>query len=202
MRLNPPTSQSPWQKLSALQASRSSALPFTFSTITFTAFASSIPLEEGTMTKRIQTSDPTVKRLRESGPTVRRLDPKTVADALGGQPCPEWIEGQPGPVTLYALRQELLRRRQSSGGRPGIEGTSFRAKVPVGDQDWHRLEAIAASLSAQGFTPSPGQVASVLLSIALRTVTTDLGEKPGEQAGYTTALAKELAARLGTVKQP
>jgi len=152
------------------------------------------------MTKRIPTSDPTVKRIRTSDPTVRRLDPKTVADALGGELCPERIEGQPGPVTLYALRQELLRRRQSSGGRPGIEGTSFRAKVPVGDQDWHRLEAIAASLSAQGFTPSAGQVASVLLSMALRSVTTDLKEEAGEQAGYTAMLAKELASRLEAEK--
>lgn len=152
------------------------------------------------MTKRIRTSDPTVKRLTASSPTVRRLDPKDVADALGGEPCPERIEGQPGPVTLYALRQELLRRRQSSGGRPGIEGTSFRAKVPVGDQDWHRLEALAASLSTEGFAPSAGQVASVLLSIALRSVTTDLKEEAGEPAGYTAVLAKELAARLGTEK--
>ena len=132
------------------------------------------------MTKRISTSDPTVKHLRDSSPTVRRLDPKTVADALGGEPCPEHIGGKPGPVTLYALRQELLRRRQSSGGRPGIEGTSFRAKVPVGEEDWHRLEAIATALSAQGFTPSAGQVASVLLSMALRSVTTDLKEKDGK----------------------
>jgi hypothetical protein len=167
-------------------------------TTTFTAFAISTRHEEGIMTKRIPTSDPTVKRLRTSGPAVRRLDPKTVADALGGEPCPEHIEGQPGPLTLYALRQELLRRRQSSGGRPGIEGTSFRAKVPVGDQDWQRLEAIAASLSAQGFTPSPGQVASVLLSIALRSVTTDVKEEAGEQSGYTAMLAKELAVRLGS----
>lgn len=152
------------------------------------------------MTKRIPTNDPTVKRLRASGPTVRRLDPKAVAEALGGEPCPERIDGSPGPATLYALRQELLRRRQSSGGRPGIEGTSFRAKVPVGDQDWQRLEAIAASLSAQGFTPSAGQVASVLLSMALRSVTTGLKEEAGEQAGYTSVLAKELAARLGPEK--
>jgi hypothetical protein len=152
------------------------------------------------MTKHIQTSDPTVKRLRASGSTVQRLDPKTVADALGGEPCPERIEGQPGPVTLYALRQELLRRRHSTGGRPRIEGTSFRAKVPVGEQDWHRLEAIAASLSVQGFTPSAGQVASVLLSIALRSVTSNLKEEAEQPCGYTAELAKELATRLGKEK--
>jgi hypothetical protein len=147
---------------------------------TFTEFASSTRREEGTVTKRISTSDPTVKRLHDSSSNVRRLDPKIVADALGGELCPERIEGQPGPITLYALRQELLRRRHSSGGRPGIEGTSFRAKVPVGEQDWLRLEAIAASLSAQGFTPSAGQVASVLLSMALRSLRPDLKEKDGK----------------------
>jgi hypothetical protein len=149
------------------------------------------------MAKRISASEPTVKRLRVSEPAVRRLDPKAVADALGGEPCPERIEGQPGPVTLYALRQELLRRRQSSGGRPGIEGTSFRAKIPVAAQDWQRLEALAASLSLQGFAPSAGQVASVLLSIALQSVTTGLKEEAPEQAGHTAVLAKELAKRLG-----
>src|SRR5260370_26752292 len=126
------------------------------------------------MTKRIQISEPTVKHIRTSDRAVRRLDPNTVADALGGEPCPEHIEGQAGPITLYAFRQELLRRRQSSGGRPGIEGTSFRAKIPVGEEDWQCLEALAASLSASGFVPSAGQVASVLLSIALRAVTTNL----------------------------
>jgi hypothetical protein len=153
------------------------------------------------MAKRIHTAEPTVKRIRTSEPVVRRLDPQAVAEALGGEPCPERIEGrQPGPVTLYALRQELLRRRQSSGGRPGIEGTSFRAKIPVGDQDWHRLEALAAALSAEGFAPSAGQVASVLLSLALRSVTTDPAVTAPTPAGTTAALAKELAARLAAEK--
>jgi hypothetical protein len=154
------------------------------------------------MASLIPISDPIVKRLRESGTPVRRLDPKAVADALGAEPCPQRVQGPPGPVTLFALRQELLRRRQSSGGRPGIEGTSFRTKIPVREQDWQRLQAIASSLSAHGFTPSPGQVASVLLSIALRSITGDpkeeTEEEAGEQAGSLAALAKELADRLAT----
>jgi len=152
------------------------------------------------MTKRIHTAEPTVKRIQATEPTVRRLDPNAVAAGLGGEPCPEHIEGRPGPLTLYALRQELLRRRQSSGGRPGLEGTSFRAKIPVGDQDWQRLEALATSLSAEGFAPSPGQVASILLSLAVRSVTSDPKRETEEQDGYTAALAKELASRLSTEK--
>ena len=114
--------------------------------------------------------------------------------------CSERLEGSPGPITLYALRQELLGRRQSSGGRPRIEGTSFRAKIPLGERDWQRLETLAATLSAEGFSPSAGQVGSVLLSLALRSLTTDLPSSEREQAGYTAALAKELAARLAAEK--
>jgi len=47
-------------------------------------------------------------------------------------------------------------RGGSGGGRPGIEGTTFRAKIPVNDQDWQRLEAVAAALSAEGFSRSAG----------------------------------------------
>jgi hypothetical protein len=135
------------------------------------------------MSKRIRTTETTVKRIPLTEPGARRLDPQTVADALGAEACPERIEGTPGPLTLYALRSELLRRRQSSGGRPGIEGTNFRAKIPVGDQEWQRLEALAASLSAEGFSPSPGQVASVLLSIALRSVSHDETPTPPLESG-------------------
>jgi hypothetical protein len=155
------------------------------------------------MTKRIRSIEPTVPRLHTPEAPVRRLDPQAVADALGAEPCPQRSEGQPGPITLYALRQEMLRRRQSSGGRPGIEGTSFRAKIPVNDQDWQRLDALAAALSAEGFSPSPGQVASVLLSIALRSLTKDSpapdSDDP-EPARSAAALAQELAARLGAEK--
>ena len=149
------------------------------------------------MTRRIQPSEPTVKRIQATEPAARRLDPQAVADALGGEPCPERVAGSAGPVTLYALRQELLSRRQSSGGRPGIEGTSFRAKIPVGEDDWQRLEALATSLSAAGFSPSAGQVASVLLSLALRSLSTGREEGAEGHAAHTAALAREPAARQG-----
>lgn len=122
-----------------------------------------------------------------------------------GRPRHNWavrtyLPGAPGSITLYALRQELLGRRQSSGGRPGIEGTSFRAKIPLGQRDWQRLESLAATLSAEGFSPSAGQVGSVLLSLALRSLTEESPASEREQASSTEALAKELAARLAAEK--
>jgi hypothetical protein len=170
------------------------------STAASTASDSSTRLKESIMAKRIHTPESTVNRIHVSEPATPRLDPRVVADALGAESCPERLEGQPGPVTLYALRQELIRRRQSSGGRPGIEGTSFRAKIPLNDQDWQRAEALAAALSAEGFSPSAGQVASVLLSIALRSVTPDPKEEAQEHVKHTAALARELATRLKAEK--
>jgi hypothetical protein len=70
------------------------------------------------------------KRIRATEASLPRIDSQAVAAALGGEAIPEHIEGQPGPFTLSALRQELLRRLHSTGGRPGIEGTDLRAKIP------------------------------------------------------------------------
>jgi hypothetical protein len=82
----------------------------------------------------------------------------------------------------------------------GIEGTSFRAKIPLGERDWQRLESLATTLSAEGFSPSAGQVGSVLLSLALRSITEESPASEREQASYTEALAKKLAARLAAEK--
>src|SRR5882672_8565127 len=102
------------------------------------------------MTKRIQTVEPTVTRIQPSETTIRAIDAGAVAKALGGEPCLEQLVGRLGPITLFALRSELVRRRQSGGGRTGIESADLRAKIPMAEQDWARLETIAASLSTEG----------------------------------------------------
>jgi hypothetical protein len=57
---------------------------------------------------------------------------------------------------------------------------------------------LAQELSAEGFSPSAGQVASILLSLALRSLSKD--KEP--LAGSTnSAVAKELARRMDA-KQP
>jgi hypothetical protein len=146
------------------------------------------------MPKRVEVSEPGGRRIRVSDTPKERIDPDVVARALGAERCPEKIEGTPGPITLYALRTELIRRRQSSGGRPGIAGTSLRAKVPLSDDDWARLEALAASLSVEGFVPSAGQVASVLLKMALRSVAGNEGTQ-GLPGDANAILEHELAAQ-------
>ncbi len=143
------------------------------------------------MSKRVPASEPGVKRIKVVGPAVPRLDPAAVANALGAAPDADRIESHPGPLSLYTLRAEMMRRRQSSGGRPGIEGANLRAKIPLSEDDWSRLNSLAASLSAEGFAPSAGQVASVLLKVALRSIAEE------ENVGSTEGGAKILTAEVG-----
>jgi len=168
--------------------------------VAFIAFGNSTRPDEELMTKRIRTTERTVPRIRTAEAVSRRLEPATVAEALGAKPCPERLEGPRGPITLYALRQEIVRRRQLSGDRPGIEGTNFRAMIPLGDRDWQRLEALATELSAEGFTSSPGQVGSILLSLALRSLNNDLATPAADDASHTAAIAEELGTRLSNEK--
>lgn len=55
----------------------------------------------------------------------------------------------------------------STGGRPSLEGTDRRQKIPTSDADWKRFEEIAERLTDAELRPSAGQVAGVLLHESL-----------------------------------
>jgi hypothetical protein len=143
------------------------------------------------MSQRITTTGNTQPRIRTTGNAQPRIDHAQVAAALGAERVEGTIEGNPGVVALYALRSELLRCRQSSGGRPGIAGTSQRLKIPLSDHDWTELEGLAGQLAEAGFAPSPGQIASVLLHAAIQSVKEQTGGKQDEQK-----LVEAIARRL------
>lgn len=145
------------------------------------------------MSKHIKITGSPQTRIRTAGDGQSRVDVAQVAAALGAEPLPGSIEGNPGPMTLYALRSELLRRRLSSGGRPGITGTSQRLKIPLSNQDWTELEGLAGELAGAAFSPSPGQIASVLLHVAIQSVKRQAGEMQSE-GKLAEAIARELVA--------
>ncbi|MBO0697117.1 MAG: hypothetical protein J2P46_01865 [Zavarzinella sp.] len=136
----------------------------------------------------------TVRRIEVTESTVRRIDPAEVAKALGAEPTGDRVPPA-GPLSLYALRSELYRRRVSSGGRPGIAGTDQRVKIPVSDQDWAQLEELASKLASTGASPSPGQVASVLLSLALESIKANPG--PAWERD-TPTIAQKLAEKVSS----
>src|SRR5262249_16133937 len=132
------------------------------------------------------------KPIRNTGPTLPRIEPAEVAAALGAEPTEVTLEAALSPLTLFVVRQELFRRLQSRGGRPALSGTTRRAKIPLSDAEWSELEALASAIAAAGCAPTAGQVASVLLTLALRSVTAQVGNKAGQAR---SPLARELASR-------
>lgn len=121
------------------------------------------------MTKRINVTSKLQKRVRDSGTARAHIDPTVVARELGAVRVSE-MPDTGGPISLLAVRQELQKRLQSTGGRPALRGAKRRQKVPLTDSEWHKLEKIAADLTARGFKTTAGQVASILLHQAIREV--------------------------------
>ena len=119
------------------------------------------------MAKKIVATDTPSRRIRDLGPPARCIDPARVAEALGAEDTAITLGLEGGPIFTFQIRAELLDRLRSHGGRPALEGTTRRVKIPVTDSQWHELEKLAASFTDLGFVPSAGQVASVLLGLSL-----------------------------------
>jgi hypothetical protein len=143
------------------------------------------------MTKKIKTTEATLKPIRDASPPLPRVEPVRVQEALGAEPTAEGLAEVLAPVTLFTVREELVRRLQSSGGRPGLSGVSRRAKIPLSDQEWLGLEELAAAISSPGFAPTAGQVASVLLTLSLHSVAARaVSSAPGQAS---SPMVRELA---------
>ena len=120
-----------------------------------------------------QSKNRTYPSITDTSKTLPRIDPSKVAEALGGEPTGlTWGPGG-APLSFFQVRQEIMRRLQSSGGRPSLSGTSARKKIPLNDSQWHELEKIASEVASPGFSPSAGQIASVLLTLSLRSLRQD-----------------------------
>src|SRR5437868_2879884 len=145
------------------------------------------PCQGAAMTKRVRTTETTFRPIRDTATPLPRIEPAQVQEALGADSSGEGLAGALAPVTLFGLREELVRRLQSSGGRPALSGTTRRAKIPLSDEEWVQLEELAAAITSPGFSPSAGQVASVLLSLSLRSVASRVGSEPA-----SSTLAREL----------
>src|SRR5437763_16005655 len=111
------------------------------------------------MTKKIQTTETPFRPIRDTATPLARVDPAQVQEALGAETSADALAEALAPITLFALREELVNRLQSSGGRPALAGTTRRAKIPLGDKEWLELEELAAAVSAPGFAASAGEVA-------------------------------------------
>ena len=114
-------------------------------------------------TSRIKLTDRAPKRFRITGKKLRRISPRDVAEALGAQVVGSSPRKALSPIGLIALREKVARMLQSTGGRPALEGSADRKKVPVLSGDWTTLERLAVRMAHEGTKASPGQLASLLL---------------------------------------
>ena len=112
-------------------------------------------------------------KIINTSPTYPKLDPAEIAKALGAKPTGASVGKPKGPITLFAVRQELYRRLHSTGGRPGLTDADKVSKIPMTDEQWKRVEELAVAIAGPGFSPSAGQVANVLVAWALDTLGPD-----------------------------
>lgn len=117
------------------------------------------------MAKRIALTGTTNRRIALKDSVTRRLSAPAVGNQLGGEAVGP-ASATRSRLTFAAVRQEAFRRLKSTGGRPGLEGAE-RKKIPFTQRDWEIVERVADHIAEPGFRPSPGQVASILLSMAL-----------------------------------
>jgi len=109
----------------------------------------------------------------DSSEVLRRIEPSRVQSALGAAESGFVVRAVGSPLALTQVRQELMERLRSTGGRPSLADTSRRVKVPLGEHQWQELEEIAAEVSTPEFAPSAGQIASVLITLSLRSLRED-----------------------------
>jgi hypothetical protein len=105
------------------------------------------------------------KIIRDTGPAQRRVDPEVIAKALGAKKVGITIDTRQGAVSLFSLRQFLVNRLRSTGGRPALAGTTRRRnKIPLDEEDWEKLKKIAKYYKQkEGINVTPGQIASALI---------------------------------------
>ena len=122
------------------------------------------------MSKLFRVTPSTMKPVVIKPSSRTPVDSEVVRTGLGAELASSQRSPAQSPISKYALREELVSRLQSSGGRPALAGVARRAKIPLSDGDWIELEKLADSLAAPGFSPTAGQVASALLTLSLRSL--------------------------------
>jgi hypothetical protein len=98
-----------------------------------------------------------MKRIKVTGVTARRIDPEKVSEALGAEEA----------ITMDTLRAAVEAEMVSTGGRPIVAGAQRRWKISMSNRHWTKLGDVADKLSTSPYSPSPGQVAGIILKLVL-----------------------------------
>lgn len=119
------------------------------------------------MTRRIKVTSPTAPSVRVTSKLARSVPAELIAEKLGAERVDPPLDTRLSPQALDALRRHLHATLKSQGGRPRLEGSERRQKIPMTHADWERLEEIADILRASGQVATAGQIAAKLLHDAI-----------------------------------
>jgi hypothetical protein len=72
-----------------------------------------------------------------------------------------------GELASSWLEWPLFRRLRSTGGRPALDGTDVRRKIPMRQAQWKKLQELARRVESDSFHPTPAQLASVILDAGI-----------------------------------
>ena len=150
---------------------------------------------------RLVVTDKPKPRLQVVEPrTRRRITREEIEKGLGAEriaKVPRWG----APMSSYAVRQELFRRLRSTGGRPALDGTDMKPKIPMRRSRWRKLEKLAKQVESGGFRPTPAQLASVILDAGIeqfdrasRVVGAEVGQ-PAPEIGNKARQIAPLAVK-------
>ena len=103
--------------------------------------------------------------IKDTSKTQRKISDKVIEQGLSAKKIGIKIDTRKAPISLFQLRQFLIERLISSGGRPKLKGTAKkRNKIPLLEDDWDKLKAIAEYYRKKdGINISPGQIASAIV---------------------------------------
>ena len=112
-------------------------------------------------------------KIRNVSKKQRRISPNSFMKGLGAERTGLISDTKRGAVSLFSLRQLLVEKLQSSGGRPSLVGSQkSRTKIPLIKEDWSKLKEITEYYkNKEGMHVSPAQIASIVLHRALGKVT-------------------------------
>jgi len=107
-------------------------------------------------------------RIRNTSLRPSSLSKDEFKAAFGAKAMNLHVGNDSSPVALLQLREQVMERLRSTGGRPALSDAAKKMKIPVTEQDWRDMEKIAQNIEGGKFKPSTAQVASVILHMALQ----------------------------------
>lgn len=120
------------------------------------------------MTKRVVDKGIGSLRIIDTSKTLESVDSIYVAESLGAELLEAVKDSSGSPFTIKAVKQELLLRLRSSGGRPGLMGATRRQKIPLSEDEWQKLQKLSDELARANVNTTPGQIAGIIIHCALK----------------------------------